>query len=99
MSSNSAAAAANLKLMVKTRNGQFLIDNLNCDDNVEMLKCAIWSKTELHPDTCKVLIGFPPKPLQLSENEKPISHYIKNTRETLILADLDGNSSLDRSYH
>lgn len=80
----------NLKLLVKTKKGQFVIENVNKNDSVAELKSIIWSKTDLHPDFCRILIGFPPQELFLVDDEQPIRDVITNNRETLILEELSG---------
>ncbi|KAI2801917.1 hypothetical protein RDWZM_000626 [Blomia tropicalis] len=82
------ASVNNLKIQVRTRNGQHIIDSLSTKDSVAQLKATIWSLTSLHPDTCKVLIGYPPEELFLVDDDQLIGDIIKRPRETLILQEI-----------
>lgn len=55
---------------VKTRNGQYVVDSLKMDNSIGELKAVVWSVTKLHPDKCRVLMGYPPEEVYLLLNQQ-----------------------------
>lgn len=71
---------------VKTRSGQFLVDSLSLEENsIGELKAAIWSLTKVHPDQCRIKIGFPPEEIFLVDDSQRIGEIFKSARETMLL--------------
>lgn len=60
-------------LKVKTSRGQYVVDILSADETVGTLKSKISEITRIPAEVLNVLIGFPPKPLDLSANENTLS--------------------------
>lgn len=60
-------------LKVKTSRGQHVVDILSADETVGTLKSKISEITRIPVEGLNVLIGFPPKPLDLSDNENSLS--------------------------
>ncbi|KAH9426008.1 aminotransferase [Dermatophagoides pteronyssinus] len=84
-----------LQLRIKTKNGQFTIDTLRMSSTIGELKSVIWSITQIHPDNCKLMIGYPPKEIFLVDDEQLVKEIIPNRRETLIMDEIVGQSSLN----
>lgn len=60
-------------LKVKTSRGQHVVNILSADETVGTLKLKISEITRIPAEGLNVLIGFPPKPLDLSANENTLS--------------------------
>lgn len=68
-----------LVLKVKTSRGQYVVNMSSTDETIGTLKSKIAEVTSIPADGLNVLIGFPPKPIDLSVNENTISSTgIKN---------------------
>lgn len=66
-------------LKVKTSRGQHVVDILSAEETVGTLKSKISEITRIPAEGLNVLIGFPPKPLDLSATENTLSSTgIKN---------------------
>lgn len=87
------AMASKMQLKIKTKSSQFVIDSLTSENTIGELKATIWSVTQIHPDSCQLLIGFPPERLFLVDDQELIKNIIKNSRETLILDESSGNGT------
>lgn len=72
-------------LKVKTKQGQHVVSNLSADETIGNLKSKIAELTRIPADGLNVLIGFPPKPLDLSANEILISATGIINGDTLIV--------------
>lgn len=72
-------------LKVKTKQGQHVVDNLSADETIGHLKSQISELTRIPADGLNVLIGFPPKPLDLSANGSLLSESGIITGDTLIV--------------
>lgn len=72
-------------LKVKTKQGQHVVSNLNADETVGNLKLKISELTRIPTEGLNVLVGFPPKPLDLSANEIPLSDTAIRNGDTLIV--------------
>lgn len=83
----------NIRLRIKTKNGQFNIDTLHTSSTIGELKSIIWSVTDMHPDNCKLMIGYPPQEIFLVDDEQLIKDIIPNRRETLIMNEIVGQSN------
>lgn len=72
-------------LKVKTKQGQHVVDNLSADETIGHLKSKISELTRIPADGLNVLVGFPPKPLDLSANEILLSASGIINGDTLIV--------------
>lgn len=61
------------------------------EDSIGELKAAIWSLTKLHPDECRIKIGFPPEEVFLVDDSQQIGEIFKNPRETMLLEEAAGS--------
>lgn len=73
------------QLKVKTKQGQHVVSNLSEDETIGNLKTKISELTQIPADGLSVLIGFPPKPLDLSENNSKLSARGILNGDTLIV--------------
>lgn len=78
-------ASKQLILRCKTKDGQYTLDTLTGDNTVEDLKGHLFSITGTDPIAIKVLAGFPPKPLDLSNDNKKLEGLPLYSGETLIV--------------
>lgn len=60
-------------LKVKTSRGQHVVNILSAEETVGTLKSKISEVTRIPAEGLNVLIGFPPKPLDLSATENTLS--------------------------
>lgn len=72
-------------LKVKTKQGQHVVSDLTVDETIGKLKSKISELTSIPVDGLSVLIGFPPKPLDLSANENLLSASGILNGDTLIV--------------
>lgn len=59
---------SSLTLKVKTKQGEQIVTGLQANHTIEQLKTRLASLTNIQPDRLNVLMGFPPKKLDLSDN-------------------------------
>lgn len=67
--------------------GQQILQNLSSEMTVKELKAKIQELTNIQENLIKVLIGFPPKPLDISNNQDTIETCGIKNGDTLIIAD------------
>lgn len=60
-------------LKVKTNKGQHVVDILSAEETIRSLKAKISEITCIPPESLSVLIGFPPKPVDLSVEENTVA--------------------------
>lgn len=72
-------------LKLKTKQGQHVVSTLTADEKISILKSKISELTKLPAEGITVLVGFPPKPLDLSANESTISSTGIINGDTLIV--------------
>lgn len=72
-------------LKVKTKLGQHVVSNMTPDETVGNLKLTLSELTSIPAEGLNVLIGFPPKPLDLSANEILLSDTLIRNGDTLIV--------------
>lgn len=87
-----AVEEKNLQLRIKTKNGQSLIDSLKPSNSIGELKSVLWSVTNIHPNNCRFLIGYPPEEVFFVDDNLPIQNIIKNTKEILTIDELPPNN-------
>ena len=84
-----------LLLRCKTAKGQHMIDMLTGDNTVEELKAVLFSITGVDPTSLRVLVGFPPRELNLKNNLEKLDEVLnKQNRETLIIEERIDNYGL-----
>ncbi|KAL4711707.1 hypothetical protein ACJJTC_003474 [Scirpophaga incertulas] len=76
---------ASVAFKVKSKNGQQVLKDLTSDSTVGELKSFLCSISDISFERICVLSGYPPKPLDISDNEKRISDIGLKTGETLIV--------------
>lgn len=72
-------------LKVKTKQGQHVIDSLTANDTIANFKTKIAEITKISSDGLNVLVGFPPKALDLSANENTLAASGVCNGDTLIV--------------
>ncbi|XP_055911683.1 ubiquitin thioesterase OTU1 [Eupeodes corollae] len=72
-------------LKLKSKNGQFVVSDLNAGTTIADLKTKISQVTQINPSYLHILIGFPPKPLDLSHNDNSLSATGISSGDTLIV--------------
>lgn len=72
-------------LKLKSKNGQFVVSDLNAGTTIGDLKTKISQITQIQESYLHILIGFPPKPLDLSRNGEQISANGISSGDTLIV--------------
>lgn len=79
-------------LKVKTKRGQHLLNTLDADSSVIDLKKKLSELTEIPETNLHILTGFPPKPLDISNETSTIKTVGIVNGDTLILEDKAGAS-------
>ncbi len=74
-----------LTLRVKAKNGQHILNRLTLESTLEELKNAISELTKIPGKAVKILSGYPPKPMDVSDNSKSLSSLLLRSGETLIV--------------
>lgn len=72
-------------LKVKTKLGQHVVSNMTPDETIGNLKLKLSELTRIPAEGLNILIGFPPKPLDLSANEILLSDTGIINGDTLIV--------------
>lgn len=75
---------------VKSKNGQQVLKDLTSDSTVGELKSFLASISDVSFERICVLCGYPPKPLDISDDSKKISEIGLKTGETLIVEEKVG---------
>ena len=83
-----------LHLRCKTKNGQHVIDNLSSANSVEDLKAILFSITGVNPNRLKVMVGFPPKVLDLSNDMQLLGDILSQPKETLIVEEIAADGKI-----
>lgn len=74
-----------LAFKVKSKNGQQIIKDLTSESTVGELKMFLYSVSDISVDRLCVLCGYPPKPLDTSNDTKTLGEIGLKTGETLIV--------------
>lgn len=74
-----------LVLKLKTKSGQMVLKELTKDDTVSDLKQQLSLKCQIAQNALYVLSGFPPKPINLTNNSSSIDSVGIHTGDTLIV--------------
>lgn len=72
-------------LKIKTKQGQHVVNTLSPDQTIGNLKTKLAEITQIPADGLNVLIGFPPKPIDLSANDDKLSTTGISSGDTLIV--------------
>ncbi|CAH2241820.1 ubiquitin thioesterase OTU1 [Pararge aegeria] len=76
---------ASLAFKVKSKNGQQVLKDLTSDSTVGELKLFLSSISDVSCERICVLCGYPPKPIDVSNDSKKLSDIGLKTGETLII--------------
>ncbi|XP_043289694.1 ubiquitin thioesterase OTU1 [Venturia canescens] len=76
---------AGFVLRVKTKSGQKVVKGLKPTDRVSLLKDKLSDITGIKNDMIHVLVGFPPKPLDLNNDDLTLSETNITSGDTLIV--------------
>ncbi|XP_022231020.2 ubiquitin thioesterase OTU1 [Drosophila obscura] len=83
---------SSFSVKLKSKKGQFIVNDLNQNTTLGELKTRIAQATAIQEPQLHVLVGYPPKPLDLSENQE--NQNLKtvgiNSGETLIVEEKAG---------
>lgn len=74
-----------LNLRCKSKLGQSVLSSITDDMTVEEFKGILYSVTEIPSDDVKVLVGFPPQVLDLSNGNQTLAQLPLHSGETLIV--------------
>lgn len=86
-----------LRLRCKSDNGtQTLPAGLSASSTLQDLMLSICSVCGISPEFQKIMIGYPPKPLDLSNLSATLSNLKVNNGETLIVNDTDRTKMLEK---
>ncbi|CAH2071828.1 unnamed protein product, partial [Iphiclides podalirius] len=81
---------AALALKVKNKDGQHILKDLTSESTVGELKIFLSSLSDVSIERIYVLCGYPPKPLDISNDNQTLSDIGLKTGETLILEEKTG---------
>lgn len=81
---------AALALKVKNKNGQHILKDLTSDSTVGELKIFLSSLSDVSIDRIYVLCGYPPKALDISNDNQTLNDIGLKSGETLILEEKNG---------
>lgn len=70
---------------LKTKKGQFIVNDLNENITIAELKKRICQATEIKQPQLHVLVGFPPRPLDLNDEQRNLRSIGIQSGETLIV--------------
>uniref|UniRef100_A0A1B6CSE9 Ubiquitin thioesterase OTU n=1 Tax=Clastoptera arizonana TaxID=38151 RepID=A0A1B6CSE9_9HEMI len=76
---------ANLTLKLKTKKGQLIVKSLNSEDTISQLKKVLVESTGISESSLIVMVGFPPKPLNLSLTDQTLQDCGIKSGDTLII--------------
>jgi len=74
-----------LMLRLKAKNGQHVVKKLTIQSSLEELKEVISEVTNIPCGALKVLYGYPPKPMDITDDSKSLEAMSIRTGETLIV--------------
>lgn len=84
---------ASLAFKVKSKNGQQILKDLTSESTVGELKMFLSSVSDVSCERICVLCGYPPKPLDTSNDSKTLSEIGLKTGETLIIEEKSATSA------
>jgi len=71
-----------------------MIETLTGDNTVQELKAMLFSITGVDPLALRVLVGFPPRQLDLNNDLQKLEDVLHQQRETLIIEEVIDNYGL-----
>jgi len=83
---------AGFALRVKTKNGQIVLNTVQPSSTIYTLKEELSNITKISPNNLHVLYGFPPKPLDLSIEDKTLESRNIHSGDTLIIEEKPSQS-------
>ena len=78
-------ASKSLPLRCKTKEGQQMVENLTSDTSVADFKAVLSGLSGIHVPRLKVLSGFPPRPLDLTNDFETLHGLGLRPRDTVII--------------
>lgn len=78
---------------IKSKKGQFIVKDLTTKTTIGELKAKVSQLTEVKEPQLHILAGFPPRPLDLSQNAHSISTVGVSSGETLIVEERPANTA------
>lgn len=81
-------SAAPLPLRCKTRSGQQMVENLTMETTVADFRAVLSGLSDIGMSRLRVLSGFPPQPLDLSDEAARLSSLGLRPRDTVIIEEL-----------
>lgn len=81
---------AALAFKVKSKNGQQVLKDLTSESTVGELKLFLSSISDVSVEKVCVLCGYPPKPIDVSDDNKTLTEIGLKTGETLIVEEKSG---------
>ena len=72
-------------IRVKSKSGQKIVDNLRPDDTLTKLKSRLSEVTGIKPEALNILLGFPPKALDVSNGNVTLQESSIASGDTLIV--------------
>lgn len=82
-------------LKVKTKKGQHVLSTVDADSTIDSLKTQLSLLTEIHKEFIHVLVGFPPKALDLSNPQDSVKRLGISNGDTLIVEEKVGGIPAD----
>ncbi len=77
-----------------------MIETLNGENTVEDLKAILFSITGVDPNSLRVLVGFPPRQLDLNNDLQKLDDILhQQQRETLIIEEIIDNYGLNHKNY
>ena len=74
-----------LTLRLKAKDGQHVLNQLTAQSTLEELKKIVSELTNIPAVALKIMTGFPPKPMDVSDDSKTLSNVPLRSGETLIV--------------
>lgn len=76
---------ANFSVRIKSRTGQHVINNLTDIETISNLKIKLSNLCNLPQEKINILVGFPPKTLEITSNSQTLKSIGIKNGETLIV--------------
>ena len=80
--------ASALPLRCKTRHGQQMVENLTSETTVADFRAVLSGMSDIGSNRLRVLSGFPPRPLDLTDDSACLSSLGLKPRDTVIVEEL-----------
>ena len=83
--------ASPLPLRCKTKDGQQMVENMTTATTVADFRAVLSSLSDIRSSRLRVLTGFPPRPLDLTQETASLGSLGLRPRDTLIIEELPPN--------